>query len=598
MRAKGGVTDPERFFLRISAEIDAQCTEYAVVHDDDDDTNSDLLGIDFADSQNEFNVRIGVSLIDHDQAELNREPTNNKSFDTAMAENKERWREVLKVIDVKDSGFAAAEEADQLKMFYSFLYRSALFPRNLGEVKDGEERHRSPMIPKCSGTECDDDKYDIRVGPLSVDSGFWDAYHTIYDMLQLFWPAQLEVALKGYLNGFKEGDWLPQWASPGPRSSMDGTMSDLSYADSMLKGFLKGDDPDGTAWAKTALEAMKKHAFTYPDSGAQHVGRRGIQLFRQNGFIPMGKSDAFGDLRSEVSQTLLHSYADWGILQAVGLDEWNVFNAEDKAELEKSQFYWKNVFDKEVKFMRPRKEGSDPEKPEWDDEGVFDQFHWATHYTEGGPWQYRFTAPHDVEGMIDAYGGIEELCDAIVSTNTAPKLYHRYFTGSTGYITAGMNDFALLTWGQNGHCNQPSHHFQYMAIAAMEEAADADLSKLYDHCVAPTQKWLRHTLKNCYGLVNYCGDEDNGELSAWYILTALGFYDMAPGSLKYRVGIPLFKEVEIKSDTLDLTIKAPNNCPTCEQVQSVELDTTNLARFFMTWDQLKGAKELTFNFAS
>eukprot|EP01069_Polyplicarium_translucidae_P010464 Polyplicarium_translucidae@DN3380_c3_g2_i2.p1 len=635
-----GVTDHTRFFMRLHMEIDAECESeeiFAV------GTVGDIQAVDFGTDQDHFNVRIGVSLIDHDQALQNRKHLDGKTFDDVRDANRWVWKDTLEVIDVSDTGYPEDEQEKELTIFYSMLYRSCLFPRNLAELlADGETWvHRSPNIKKCEDAECNDVNYDMRPGPLSSDSGFWDAYHTIYDFLQLFYPHRLEIVLKGYLNAYKEGEWVPQWSSPGYRESMDGTMSDVSFADSMLKGFIEGDDDEDSkkTWHRLALEAMHQHSMTEPPCeprplpegksavgydymqdmpwktprkeacNGRQIGRRGIKAFREHDYIPWGTEDNFGKVMGTTSQTLLHGFADFAInAAAVKFDTEDppVFNTTARDDLVKAAGAWKNQFDATEKFMRPKLEDGD-----WADKDKFDEFLWGDWYTEGGPHQYRFTAPHDVSGMIgnDGFGSIKNLCDEVIGTHTAPRMYHRMATGATGgYIGGESGNYMMRTWGQTIHANQPSHHFQFMPIAAMEFSSD--LRTDYDDCVKPTQEWLRYTMKNCYSLTNYCGDEDNGEMSAWYVLNALGFYDMAPSTLKYHFGIPHFKEVLVNSDTLKefmvtTTDFSPAEKAVVEKVEMVDpaKATTVFDKWFMTWEQLKtaGAAEgssLHFDFAT
>eukprot|EP01069_Polyplicarium_translucidae_P010818 Polyplicarium_translucidae@DN3399_c0_g1_i7.p1 len=488
---EGGVGNPENFTLFFNAILEgAEAESMEVVN-----ATGGAVRAWYSNEVEEVVVRTGLSLISNEAAVSHRErdTPSDEDFEQVMTRHKQVWHEKLSVIDITKTGFEANTEHNEelLKTFWSSFYHAMMFPRNLGEPIDGVEKHWSPYSP-------DGGIFD---GPVTTDSGFWDSYHTMYTFLQLFYPEQLGILLEGYVNGYKEGGWLPQWGSPGYRHSMVGTMSDVSFADAIVKGF-GGFDVTG------ALRAMKTNAYDEPPSGDK--GRRGLPDYIKLGFIPRGSVDEVGDVYACLSRTLNHAFADWGITRAAkAVEGQTVFSAEEIADLEKRGGNWKNVFDPDVGFFRAK-----------DAEGNFiegfDQYLWGGDLTEGGPWQFRFYAPHDPSGMATLYGGAEKMCEILDESNTHPGYVHRGVNSYSSVIHE-MLEMPLNVWGQNSHNNQPSHHYTYMFMAAY----DSDES-LYEKCNVRGQHWLRHTMLHGYNSTHFTGDEDNGEMGAWLVLSALG----------------------------------------------------------------------------
>ncbi|MCR4440341.1 MAG: glycoside hydrolase family 92 protein [bacterium] len=413
------------------------------------------------------------------------------------------WSELLGVIDIE----GATE--DQARTFYSALYRTVLFPHAWHELRpSGEVVHRSP--------------YDgaLHPGVLYTDQGPWDVYRTQYPLLSILFPERLAEIIQGWTNAYKEGGWFPKWASPGYRSCMIGTHIDAIIADAFVKGIRSFD-------METAYEGMHKHAWQAGASDGA-VGRKGLEHYLRLGYVP-------ADLVEEsVSRTLDFAYNDFCIAQvAKGLGR-----NEDYQLLIARAFNYKNVFDPAVGSLRGRNAGGSWVTP-------FDQFAWGGPYVEGGVWQCGWAVPHDPAGLIELMGGREHFLTKLDTLLATPPYFD---VGSYNGEIHEMTEMAAVDFGQYAHSNQPSHHVLYLFAAAG----------------APwkTQYWVRRVLEELYGPgpEGFCGDEDNGEMSAWYIFSALGLYPLCPGHPSYVLGSPLFKRATIHlANGRSFTVAAPNN---------------------------------------
>lgn len=488
-------------------------------------------------------LRVGTSFISAEQALLNMQAEVGAplTFEDAVASSKEEWRSTLSRANVKavDASYSSQEREDLLTTFYSSLYRASLFPRQLSEVDAaGNTVHWSPY----SATGA------VFPGPLSADSGFWDAYSTVYPYLSLVNTDRLALTLQGWLTAYKEGEWLPKWASPGYRGSMVGTMGDVSLADAIVKR-IPGFDRE------LAYEAIRKDAFETPPVNSPG-GRECLGAYLQYGYIPRG-------LCSEVvSRTLDYYQADFAIAQAA-----SVLGYEDDARtlLQRSSNY-SSLFDVEEGMMRSRSlvSGKFTEP--------FDQYAWGGDYTEAGPWQYRFSVPYDPAGLASLYAaGDTNICDALEKLQTTTSAYH---IGGYNSQIHEMTEMVVNCWGQYEHGNQPVHHILYMFGAAGGPT-----------CAARGQHYLRRAMRELYkpGSDMFAGDEDNGEMGAWYVLSSLGLYSLSPGTEDYVLGSPLFASVSLDLSTSAspekkyLVIEAENNSAENVYVQKVTWNGEELA---------------------
>jgi len=484
-------------------------------------------------------VRVGTSFIDWDQAEFNlQHELGDASFEAIVAQGKAAWNEVLSTVDIE----GATDE--QARTFYSALYRSVLFPHAWHEpLPSGEVVHRSPFDGK------------VHPGVLYTDQGPWDVYRTQYPLLTILFPDRLAEILQGWANAYKEGGWFPKWASPGYRACMIGTHLDAIIADAYVKGIRSFD-------VQTAYEGMRKHAFQ-PGSADGAVGRKGLEHYLCLGYVP-------ADLVEEsVSRTLDFAYNDFCIAQvAKGLGR-----KQDYDLLIARAMNYRNVFDPSVGFMRGRNADGSWVTP-------FNQFSWGGPYVEGGVWQCGWAVQHDPAGLIALMGGKEEFLKRLDTLLATPPFFE---VGSYNSEIHEMTEMAAVDFGQYAHSNQPSHHVLYLFAAAG----------------APwkTQYWVRRVLEELYGpgADGFCGDEDNGEMSAWYILSALGFYPLCPGHPSYVLGSPLFRRATIHlPNGKSFTISAPNNSRHNVYVRRVTLNGRTYQKSYLPHNAILDGGELKF----
>jgi predicted alpha-1,2-mannosidase len=455
-------------------------------------------------------MQIGTSFISPEQALQNlNDEVGNKSFDTIRSEGETDWNKQLGRITVKGG------TPEQMRTFYSCLYRANLFPRMFHE-KDA------------SGKTVHYSAYDGKVhdGVSYTDNGFWDTYRTIWPLFSIIQPDRYGEMVDGFLQGYREGGWMAQWPSPGYRSSMPGTHGDAVIADAVVKG-IKGFD------IQEAYAAITKHADN--PSTQRGAGRNGVADYLKLGYIP-----------GSVSETLDFAYDDFcvsQVAQALG-------KTEDAKRFRARAMNYRNLYDPSVGFMRAK-----DDKGEW--RPNFNQYEWGGPYVEGGPWQSTWAVQQDPAGLIALMGGRDKFVAKLDQLMTEPP---RYDIGSYGQEIHEITEMAVLKgFGQYGHGNQPVHHILSLFSAAGEPWK--------------TQGWTRRVMNELYSPNDFAGDEDNGEMGAWYVLNAMGIYPLTPGSPQYVLTTPLFKSMTIKvPGRKDITIEAPKNSAQNLYVQKVSVN--------------------------
>lgn len=506
----------------------------------------------------EIVIRIGTSFISLKQAKTNleREAPASKTFKDIASESKQRWDGVLGVVGVD----AAGQDPARVRTFYSSLYRASLFPRNLFEYdEDGKPIHYSPY----------DSKGRTFPGELASDSGFWDAYRTVYPLTSLVQPDQYARTIRGWLNAYREGGWLPSWPSPGERGAMTGLMQDCTLADAIVKR------PEGVNLT-LAYEAIHKDLFTVtpPDS---KIGRKDLGNYIKLGYLPVD-----GHADNVVSATLNYALAD----HSAALAAKSLGNDEDYKTLSARAGGWKLLWDAEALggtrgqpgFFRA-KFGNGSYVPE------FDAYAWGglrNEYTEAAGYQYRFYVPHDGEALAEVYGGGDKMCSALDEMMTASPVYH---LGSWG-LHHEQVEMVQNCFGQYEHNNQPVHHVMYMFKRA--------------GCPELGQKWLRYGMRTLYGPdVGYSGDEDNGEMASWFVLSAMGLYQLIPADTLYEIGSPLFESVTVGlGGNKTLEILAPGNSDETPYVASVHWNGKPVPSLRIDFNQLRQGGKLVFNMSS
>lgn len=447
-------------------------------------------------------MRVATSFISIEQAELNlaRELAESTLEDLAL-EAALVWEESLARIQVE------TENEVQKTTFYSCLYRTQLFPRIWHEPNaQGELFHRSPY----SG--------GIYPGILYTDNGFWDTYRTVYPLFALLQPDRLAEILEGWVNAYKEGGWFPQWATPGYRACMVGTHIDAVMGDAVARGVTNFD-------VATALEGLLKHAYEVGDEHGAY-GRIGIEDYKELGYVAHDRH------HESVARSLDYAYDDFCISQVATA----LGRSDEAAKLLDRAKNYRHVYDPEVGFMRGRNADGSWLEP-------WGEFNWGSPYVEGGPWQSSWAVQHDPAGLIALMGGDEAFAAKLDQMLVTPP---HFVVGVYGFEIHEMTEMACVDHGQYAHSNQPVHHVLYLYNAAGKPWR--------------TQKEVRRVMDEMYSPHGFAGDEDNGEMAAWYVLSSLGLFPLCPGHASWTIGSPLFKRATIKlGEGRELVIEAPHN---------------------------------------
>ena len=491
--------------------------------------------IGFATKKGEIvHARVASSFISPEQAELNLKELGKNSFDQLVTNGREVWNREMSKIEVED------DNIDNLRTFYSCLYRSMLFPRSFYEIDaKGQVMHYSPY------------NGEVRPGYMFTDTGFWDTFRCLFPFLNLMYPSMNLKMQEGLVNAYKESGFLPEWASPGHRDCMVGNNSASVVTDAYIKG-LRGYDIE-TLW-----EALKHGANAHLRGTAS--GRLGYESYNQLGYV----ANNIG-IGQNVARTLEYAYNDWAIYtlgKKLGKPESEIDIYKKRA------LNYKNVYHPERKLMVGK-----------DNKGVFnpnfDAVDWSGEFCEGNSWHWSFCVFHDPQGLIDLMGGKKEFNTMMDSVFVIP--------GKLGMESRGMihemREMQVMNMGQYAHGNQPIQHMVY----------------LYNYSSEPwkAQYWIREIMNKLYtaGPDGYCGDEDNGQTSAWYVFSALGFYPVCPGTDEYIIGTPRFKSAKLHLENgKTITIKADNNQLDNRYIKEMKINGKSNSRNYLTHDQLiKGA---------
>lgn len=494
-------------------------------------------------------AKVASSFISPEQAEINLKELGSDSFETLKAKGKAIWDNMLGRIEVEGG------DLDQVRTFYSCLYRSLLFPRKFYE-KDatGKIVHYSPYNGK------------IEDGYMFTDAGFWDVFRCLFPLLNMMYPSLNKEIQEGLINTYKESGFFPEWASPGHRGCMVGNNSASILVDAYLKG-IKVDD------VKTLYEGLI-HGCNDVMESVSSTGRLGYEYYNTLGYVPYDVK-----ISENAARTLEYCYDDWCILQLAKLLNNSPEFAKDKkfkkqlkadiATLEKRSFNYKNLFDPESKLMRGKKENGEFMAP-------FSPLKWGDAFTEGNSWHYTWSVFHDPQGLINLMGGKEDFVSMLDSVFSVPPIYDDSYYG---FPIHEITEMTVMNMGNYAHGNQPIQHMIY----------------LYDWAGQPwkAQYWLRETMNRMYTpqADGYCGDEDNGQTSAWYVFTALGFYPVCPGTNEYALGAPLFKKATLHMENgKTVVINAPENSDKNRYVGKMTLNGTDYTKNYITYeDLLKGS---------
>lgn len=493
----------------------------------------------------QVNLRVSSSFISPLQAEWNMNELGQDNLDAVSDKCRARWNDVLSRIEVRD------DDLDALRTFYSCLYRSLLFPRDISEVTpEGRRVHYSPHDGRI---------YD---GYLFTDTGLWDTFRSLFALLDLVYPETASKIMDGYVNHYRESGLLPEWASPGHRDCMVGNNS----ASVVAEAFLKGIECDGydLLW-----EALKVGTHTYDREVYGASGRMGWEYYDSLGYVPCDVG-----INENAARTLEYSYNDWCIYmmgKAMG-------KPEDELEpYARAALNYRNLYREDVSLMAGRK--ADGEFPEH-----FSQYKWGGDFTEGNALHYTWSVFHDPAGLAQLMGGLDKFADNIDRIFDMPPVFDDSYYGFTIHE---IREMQIMNMGNYAHGNQPVQHMLY----------------LYDWCGQPwkTQRRIREVMDKMYTPApdGYCGDEDNGQTSAWYVFSALGFYPVCPANCQYAIGSPLFKEAVIHLPSgKDIKIYAPDNSQEAIYINQMSINGRTYTRNYVTHDQLLSGPELHFDMAS
>ncbi|MFJ8795573.1 GH92 family glycosyl hydrolase [Streptomyces sp. NPDC102462] len=486
-------------------------------------------------------LRLATSLISVDQAKdnLRQEIPGGTSFDTVKSRAQRAWDKVLGRVEVEGA------TPDHLTTLYSSLYRLYLYPNSGFEKVGSTYRYASPFSPMPGQDTPTHTGAKIVDGKVYINNGFWDTYRTTWPAYSFLTPSQAGEMVDGFVQQYKDGGWTSRWSSPGYADLMTGTSSDVAFADAYVKG-VKFD-------GRAAYEAALKNATVVPPSSG--VGRKGMATSPFLGYT----STATGEGLSWAMEGYLN---DYGIAK---MGEALYKKTGEKRYKEESQYFlnraqdYVNLFDSRVGFFQGR-----DAKGNWRvDSAKYDPRVWGYDYTETNGWGYAFTAPQDSRGLAGLYGGRSGLADKLDEYFSTPETASPEVVGSYGGIIHEMIEARDVRMGMHGQSNQPSHHALYM----------------YDAAGQPwkTQALVREALSRLYVGSEigqgYPGDEDNGEMSGWYLFSALGFYPLVMGSGEYAIGSPLFKKVTVHLENgRDLVVNAPKNSTKNVYVQGLKVN--------------------------
>lgn len=545
----GGV--PDNFANYFMVEFSHPVTGYGVYNGDTLLHEQTHVAADYSCAYLKFDVpagekltiRTASSFISPEQAAIN---FNREVADADVkligGKAREQWNNYLGRVE------AEGGTDDQLRTFYSCLYRTLLFPREFYEFdSQGNPVYYSPY---------DGNVYD---GYMYTDNGFWDTFRAVHPMFTLLYPEVSERVTQSIINAYNESGFMPEWASPGHRGCMIGNNSISLLVDAWMKGIRTVD-------AEKALEAMIHQTQSrHPEIAS--VGRDGFEYYNKIGYVP------YPEVPEATAKTLEYAYADWCIARFA-----ETLGKQDIA----GQYYrraqnYRNLYYPEHGFMWTK-----DAKGNWRDK--FDATEWGGPFTEGSSWHWTWSVFHDPEGLSDLMGGHEPMIARLDSMFVAPNTYNY---GTYGFVIHEIAEMVALDMGQYAHGNQPVQHAIY----------------LYDYVGQPwkTQYHIRNVMDKLYnpGSKGYCGDEDNGQTSAWYVFSAMGFYPVCPGMPEYAIGSPLFKKVTLHlSEGKTFTVSAANNAADRPYIQKAMLNGEELSRNYLTHDELLKGGELTLSMDS
>ncbi|MFT3738353.1 MAG: GH92 family glycosyl hydrolase [Breznakibacter sp.] len=482
---------------------------------------------------------VASSFIDQAQAQRNLLEVDKKPFSQVLRDAQHEWDKWLGRIQIE--GGTDAQKAT----FYSCLYRTMLFPRKFYEIgADGQKYHYSPYNGR------------VEQGVLYTDNGFWDTFRAQFPLINLIAPSLNQEIQEGLANTYKESGWLPEWASPGHRDCMIGSNSASIVAEAWLKG-CRGYDIDAL------YQAMLKN--TRSVGPLNSVGRLGAEWYNRLGYVPYDVG-----IRENAARTLEYAYADFAIMQlakALGRPQAEIDTFARRC------LNYKNLFDPTHNLMRGKNADGSFQAP-------FNPFKWGDAFTEGNSLHYSWSVFHDIEGLIGLMGGRRQFTAMLDTVFALPPVFDDSYYGFTIHE---IREMQIMGMGNYAHGNQPIQHMPY----------------LYNYAGQPwkSQFHVRQIMDRLYspGPDGYCGDEDNGQTSAWYVFSALGFYPVTPVSDQFVLGSPLFKKATIYMENgKTIEVNAPANSPENVYIQKLTQNGKNWPHNYLDIPVLNKGARLDF----
>ncbi|GLS25171.1 alpha-1 2-mannosidase [Marinibactrum halimedae] len=502
--------------------------------------------VKFKTNDNEqVNVKVASSFISPAQAQLNlNREIGDQTFEATQQQAHSVWQKELSRLRVED------DDIEKVKTFYSSLYRVLLFPRAFYEINEQNETvHYSPY------------NGEVLPGYMYTDNGFWDTFRAVFPFFTLMYPDLNARIMEGLANTYKESGWLPEWASPGHRGVMIGSNSAVNIADAYLKGITDID-------IDTLYEAILKNAEVDEGRPVSSVGREGVHYYNDLGYVPYNVG-----IHENAARTLEYAFADYTIYRLA-----SVLGKEEDAKLFRQRANnYTHLFDPESGWMRGKNEDGSFQSP-------FNPLKWGDAFTEGNSLHYTWSVFHDVEGLKQLMGGNEAFVAKLDEVFEMPPLFDDSYYGFTIHE---IREMQIVDMGNYAHGNQPIQHMTY----------------LYNYANQPwkTQEKVREVMTKLYAPTpdGYCGDEDNGQTSAWYVFSALGFYPVTPGTDQYVFGSPLFNAITMTLENGNtFRVEAGDNNRHTPYIQSTELNGKAYPKTWISHGDIQKGGSLTFDMGS
>jgi predicted alpha-1,2-mannosidase len=489
-------------------------------------------------------VKVASSYISAEQAQLNldRELGKYKQLEDTRAAAGKVWNTLFNRVLVEGG------TEDEMATFYSCLFRANLFSRQFFEYKkDGSPYYFSP--------------YDSQLhdGYMYTDNGLWDTFRAQFPLNTIINPTYEGRYMNALLDAQDQCGWLPAWSFPSETGGMLGNHAISLLTDAWVKG-IRTFDP------KRAVKAYFHEATNKGPWGGAN-GRAGWKDYYQLGYV------AYPGSEGAVSQTLEYAYDDFCGYQLASMTGQDYF----AGRFAKQMYNYKNLYDPATRFMRGRQANG-----EWVPN--FDPYSWGGPYTEGNAWHWQWSVFHDTQGLINLMGGNENFTAKLDSVFSLPNKVN---VGAYGQTIHEMTEMVNANMGQYAHGNQPIQHMIY----------------LYNYAGQPwkAQKWSREVMNRLYNATEngYPGDEDQGQMSSWYVLSALGIYSVCPGTDEYAIGSPVFKKATITLENKNkFTVEAVNNSKENVYIQSATLNGKPYSKNFIKHADIMNGGILRFEMGS